>query len=83
MTFGLMYQSVIYALVYTDIFSFSPDGQLLAVGSDDGSVDFYSIRPGARLARAGYCKNISSAVLQLDWSEDSKLIKVSTCTCRV
>jgi microtubule-associated protein-like 6 len=57
---------------------FSPDGQLLAVGNDNCTVDFYNIHPGARLARAGYCKNIPSSVLQLDWSQDSKLIKVST-----
>lgn len=58
------------------MFSFSPDGQLLALGNEDCSVDFYNVRPGARLSRAGYCKSIPSSVLQLDWSDDSKLIKV-------
>lgn len=55
---------------------FSPDSKYLAVASDDGSVDFYDISAGSALSRAGFCKGISSFVVQIDFSADSKYIQV-------
>lgn len=56
---------------------FSPDGRYLAVGSDDSCVDFYELREGRPLTRAGYCKGIPSFVTQMDFSADGKFIQVS------
>lgn len=55
---------------------FSPDGKLLAVGTEDRSVDFYSFKP--HIKRIGYCKNIASSVNQLDFAADGKHIQVCT-----
>ncbi len=55
---------------------FSPDGEILAVGSDDKTVDFYNCKSGGSLARIGYCKGIPSFVIQMDFSADSKYIQV-------
>ncbi|KAM7447232.1 Echinoderm microtubule-associated protein-like 5 [Porites harrisoni] len=57
---------------------FSPDNRYLAVGSDDSCVDFYELREGRPLTRAGYCKGIPSFVTQMDFSADGKFIQVST-----
>ena len=55
---------------------FSPDGRILAVGSDDNAVDFYEIISGRPLNRVGYCKDIPSFVTQMDFSADGKYIQV-------
>ena len=55
---------------------FSPSGQYLAVGSEDGYVDFYDVSKGPQLQREGYCKGIKGFVAQIDFSADSKYIKV-------
>lgn len=57
---------------------FSPDGKYVAVGSDDSCVDFYELREGRPLKRAGYCKGIASFVTQMDFSADGRFIQVST-----
>ncbi|KAH3854417.1 hypothetical protein DPMN_096959 [Dreissena polymorpha] len=57
---------------------FSPDGHWLAVGSEDNCVDYYDVSKGPSLQRAGYCKDIPSFVIQLDFSADSQHIRVST-----
>lgn len=57
---------------------FSPEGRYLAVGSDDSCVDFYELRDGRPLTRAGYCKGIPSFVTQMDFSADGRFIQVST-----
>ena len=64
---------------YSSLFAcrFSPDGEILAVGSDDKTVDFYNSKPGGSLARIGYCKGIPSFVIQMDFSADGKYIQVS------
>ncbi|XP_033122529.1 echinoderm microtubule-associated protein-like 6 [Anneissia japonica] len=61
----------------TDI-KFSPDGKHLAIGSDDGCVDFYDLTQGPSLNRVGFCKGIPSFVFQLDFSADGKFIQVGT-----
>ncbi|XP_047132983.1 echinoderm microtubule-associated protein-like 6 isoform X1 [Hydra vulgaris] len=55
---------------------YSQDGLILAVGSEDNSLDFYSIKP--TFTRTGYCKNLSSSVVQLDLSVDGKYAQVCT-----
>ena len=49
----------------------------MAVGSEDGCVDFYDLGKGPSLQRVGYCKGIPSFVAQMDFSADSKYIKVN------
>ncbi|CAH1792746.1 unnamed protein product [Owenia fusiformis] len=57
---------------------FSPDGRFLAVGSLECCVDFYDVTQGPKLTRVGFCKGIPSFVIQMDYSVDSKYIRVST-----
>ncbi|XP_071162130.1 echinoderm microtubule-associated protein-like 6 [Mytilus edulis] len=57
---------------------FSSDGKYLAVGSEENTVDFYDLSQGPSLNRAGYCKGIPSFVIQMDFSADSKYIRVSS-----
>ncbi|MBZ3880418.1 Echinoderm microtubule-associated protein-like 6, partial [Sciurus carolinensis] len=56
----------------------SPDNRFLAVGSSEHTVDFYDLTQGTSLNRTGYCRDIPSFVLQMDFSADSKYIQVST-----
>ncbi|KAH0503438.1 Echinoderm microtubule-associated protein-like 6 [Microtus ochrogaster] len=56
----------------------SPDNRFLAVGSSEHTVDFYDLTQGTSLNRMGYCKDIPSFVIQMDFSADSKYIQVST-----
>ncbi|KAM3930547.1 echinoderm microtubule-associated protein-like 6 isoform 4-T4 [Leptodactylus fuscus] len=56
----------------------SPDNKYLAVGSAENTVDFYDITQGSSLNRIGYCKDIPSFVIQMDFSADSKYIQVAT-----
>lgn len=55
---------------------FSPNGRFLAVGSEDGCIDYYDMSKGPTLQRVGFCKGIPSFVMQLDFSADSKYIRV-------
>ncbi|MBN3309055.1 EMAL6 protein, partial [Amia calva] len=57
---------------------FSPDNKFLAVGSLESTVDFYDLTLGPSLNRIGYCKDIPSFVIQMDFSANSKYIEVST-----
>ncbi|XP_041920805.1 echinoderm microtubule-associated protein-like 6 isoform X3 [Alosa alosa] len=57
---------------------FSPDKRLLAVGSAECTVDLYDLTQGPSLNRIGYCKDIPSFLLQMDFSADSRFIEVST-----
>lgn len=50
---------------------------MLAVGSDDASVDIYSISPTYALMRVGYCRDIPSVVTHMDWSIDGKYLQVN------
>lgn len=56
----------------------SPDSRFLAVGSSEHTVDFYDLTQGTSLNRTGYCKDIPSFVIQMDFSADGKYIQVST-----
>ena len=57
---------------------FSHDGRFLAVGSEEGCVDFYDLSKGSSLHRADYCKGITGFVAAIDFSVDDKYIRVST-----
>ncbi|XP_053521941.1 echinoderm microtubule-associated protein-like 5 isoform X6 [Artibeus jamaicensis] len=57
---------------------FSPDSRFLAVGSSENSVDFYDLSLGPTLSRVGYCRDIPSFVIQMDFSADSRYLQVST-----
>lgn len=48
------------------------------MGSSEHTVDFYDLTQGTSLNRMGYCKDIPSFVIQMDFSADSKYIQVST-----
>ncbi|XP_054543716.1 echinoderm microtubule-associated protein-like 6 [Talpa occidentalis] len=56
----------------------SPDSRFLAIGSSEHTVDFYDLTQGTSLNRIGYCKDIPSFVIQMDFSADGKYIQVST-----
>ncbi|XP_048842779.1 echinoderm microtubule-associated protein-like 6 isoform X2 [Brienomyrus brachyistius] len=57
---------------------FSPDSKLLAVGSLENTVDFYDLTLGPSLSRIGYCRDIPSFVIQMDFSADGRYLQVST-----
>ena len=62
-----------HANTHTHTHRFSPDGSLIAVGSNDACVDVYS---SEGLARVGYCRGIPSFVTHIDWSCDNKYLQV-------
>ena len=55
---------------------YSPDGQYLAVGSNDNFVDVYSVAKGYK--HVGCCSGSSSFITHLDWSVDSKYIQTNS-----
>ena len=59
------------------IFRFSPKDNLLAVGSDEMTVDFLEINSNLQMTRIGYCTQVPGPVLQFDWSSLGDYIKVS------
>ena len=55
---------------------FSPDGNFLAVGSNDNFVDIYAV--SQQFKKVGQCSGNSSFVTHLDWSEDSKYLQTNS-----
>ena len=57
---------------------FSPNGKLLAVGSDDACVDIYSLESLDKRgpSRTSYCRGIPSYVTHIDWCKDSRYLQV-------
>ena len=49
---------------------YSPDGQYLAVGSNDNFVDVFAVASGYK--HVGVCSGSSSFITHLDWAVDSK-----------
>jgi WD40 repeat protein len=57
---------------------FSPDGQFLAIGSNDNFVDIYTATVGSGFKLVGECSGSSSFITHLDWSVDSKYIQTNS-----
>lgn len=57
---------------------FSPDGQFLAVGSNDNFVDIYAASVGSGFKQVGQCSGSSSFITHLDWSVDSKYLQTNS-----
>ena len=55
---------------------YSPDGQYIAVGSNDNYVDIYSVPQ--RYKKVGQCSGNSSFITHLDWSEDSNYVQTNS-----
>ena len=56
---------------------YSPDGQFLAVGSNDNFVDLYQVK-GSEFKQVGVCTGSSSFITHLDWSVDSKYLQTNS-----
>ncbi|OXB55335.1 hypothetical protein ASZ78_002506 [Callipepla squamata] len=54
---------------------YSPDGNFLAVGSNDSSVDIYGVVQ--RYKKVGECIGSLSFITHMDWSSDSKYIQTN------
>nr|XP_034963441.1 echinoderm microtubule-associated protein-like 5 isoform X5 [Zootoca vivipara] len=54
---------------------YSPDGNFLAVGSNDSSVDIYGVVQ--RYKKVGECVGSTSFITHMDWSLDSKLLQTN------
>lgn len=54
---------------------YSPDGAHLAVGSNDNSVDIYSVVQ--RYKKVGECIGSTSFITHMDWSTDSKYLQTN------
>ncbi|MEW5959909.1 MAG: NB-ARC domain-containing protein, partial [Chloroflexota bacterium] len=63
--------------VFTDVFgfvnsvTFSPDGQLLAVGTEEGEIRLWQVATGQR---AGLCRGHANAVQSVAFSPDGRLL---------
>ena len=62
---------------------FSPDNRILAVGSHEGCLDFYDMSKGPSLHRVGFCKGIDGFVAMVDFTTDSRYVRVGVILCRI
>ena len=60
---------------------YSPNGQYLAVGSDENTIDIYDI--GKQYTRIGVSKGHSSKITHMDWSTDSALLQTTSANCEL
>lgn len=58
------------------VLKYSPNGQYLAVGSDENTIDIYDI--SKQYSRVGVAKGHSAKIKCIDWSTDSALLQTST-----
>ncbi|PSN50018.1 hypothetical protein C0J52_03295 [Blattella germanica] len=74
-----MWDSMSHSVVWTKdvgVARFSPDGNLLALGSRDNNIYVYQVNEDARkYSRVGRCTGHSSFITHLDWSTDSQYIQ--------
>ena len=55
---------------------YSPDGNFLAVGSNDNYVDVYAVEQ--RYKKVGQCSGSSSFITHLDWSKDGQYLQTNS-----
>lgn len=60
------------------VLKYSPDGSLLAAGSNDNFVDVYAVHNGYR--RISRCKGHSSFIKHLDWDSSSRIIQCTSAS---
>ena len=58
------------------VLKYSPNGQYLAVGSEENTIDIYDI--SKQYQRIGVSKGHSAKIMHLDWSTDSALLQSSS-----
>lgn len=56
---------------------FSPDGQILASGSDDGTANFYKVKENFQKFGSILVNNKQS-ITHMDWSTDGKILRIDT-----
>ncbi|XP_071055971.1 echinoderm microtubule-associated protein-like 2 isoform X1 [Onthophagus taurus] len=58
------------------VIQYSPDGNLVAIGSRDNHIYIYQVNDGGiRCSKVGKCMGHSSFVTHIDWSSDSQIIR--------
>jgi len=54
---------------------FSPDGNMLAIGSKDNNIYMYQVSEQYRFGKIGKCTGHSGNILHIDWSLDNQTIR--------
>ena len=61
--------------IFQFIFRFSPNKKYLVASSENCCIDFFEVQ-NDKLKRVGYVTRIEDPVTQIDWSSNSKYIRV-------
>ncbi len=67
----------IFKEIFRFIFRFSPNRSHLVASSENCCIDFFDIQ-NDKLTRIGYVTHIEDPVTQIDWSSNSKFIRVKS-----